>query len=169
MVAAALVAAAPAGAHVVVVPAALADGATTRVELDVPNERAEPMTALTVELPAGLAVERAEAPSGWLAQTEERRVTWSGGSLEPGAAARFPVEIRTDRPAGQVTLVASQRYPDGASVRWDAPVTVLPATGDDAPSSHLGWAIGAAALGLLLVAGSLGLVHRLRRRALHNG
>jgi hypothetical protein len=165
----ALVAAVPAGAHVLAVPAAVADGASIRIELDVPNERQSPMTVLKVELPEGLTVERAEAASGWLAQTEERRVTWSGASLEPAATARFPLHIRADRPAGQVALVATQRYADGASTPWDVTVTVLPAAGGDAPSSHLGWAVGAAAVGVVLVAGSLVALHRLRRKSLQDG
>lgn len=160
---------ATAGAHVSVIPAGVAQGTETRVELDVPNERQASMTGLTLEASDGISVVRAEAPPGWLATTTGSTVTWSGGSLESEGTGRFPVVLYADSSPGPATLTLAQTYQDGGSVSWDVILQVLPgAQGEN--NSHPERAIVAAAVG----AGLIGVVlvvtgRRRRRRSLPNG
>ena len=65
----ALLKAAPAAAHVTVVPPFAQARAETRLVLDVPNERlTQPMTSLDVTVPEGMAVRSAEPLGAWQAE-----------------------------------------------------------------------------------------------------
>ena len=70
--------------------------------------------------------------------------------------------------AGTVTFQAIQGYDDGESVRWDANLTVLPASGTAAPSQRFDRALAAGAVGLVVIAGSF-LVLRLAQAAPTSG
>ena len=119
---------------------------------------------LTIDVPAELEIVSAQAPAGWLVERTARSANWSGGRLEGDSSAGFPLELRGIGPAGQVELVARQRYEDGTEVTWRPPLTVLPASGAATPNSHLGRALVAGIFGLLVVAGSLAIMQRLRKR-----
>jgi hypothetical protein len=162
---AALAAASAAAAHVTVSPAAVTEGVTSRVTLLTPNERPRhATTSLAVELPVEVAIVSADAPPGWRVSHTSRTVTWTGGAIRGEASASFPLTLRGIGPAGAVTLDADQGYEDGATVPWKASLTVLPASGADAPREHPGRALLAAVVGVAVVAVSLVVVHRLRRR-----
>jgi hypothetical protein len=154
-------------AHVTVSPPSVEEDATSPVTLVTPNERAGHETVrLVVEVPAELEIASADAPDGWSVTMTARTATWSGGAISGGDTVEFPLELHGLGPAGAVELVARQGYEDGAEVTWKAALTVLPASGADAPRSHLGRALVAAAAGILVVGGSLAALHRLRRRSL---
>ena len=154
-----------AAAHVTVDPAALEQGATVVVALGTPNEREGHTTvALTVDLPPQVEIASAVAPDGWVVEHTERTVTWSGGAIGGEDAVEFPLELRGIGPVGVVELEARQRYEDGVETTWQPELTLTSAMGDTAPPSHLGRAAVAAVTGLVVVTGSLLLVHRLRRR-----
>jgi hypothetical protein len=141
------------------------ENGTVVVALEMPNERDGHTTvALAVELPSEVEIVSAVAPAGWVATHTPRTVTWSGGAITGTGAVEFPLELRGLSPVGAVELEARQRYEDGTEMIWRPELTVLPASGDAAPRSHLGRAAVAAVAGLAVVAGSLLLVHRLRRR-----
>ena len=95
-----------------------------------------------------------------------RSVAWTGGRLEDRATASFPVRILARVRAGTSVFTSVQTYDDGAVVRWQANLSVLPATGRAAPKQHPWGAIGAALVGLVVIAGSLVGVRLLRRRPL---
>jgi uncharacterized protein YcnI len=154
-----------ASAHVTVRPAFLEDGETATLSFDTPNEREEHATvALSVSAPAGLRFVSAEAPSGWRVSVGAGTVTWSGGRLEGDAVASFPVRVRARTRAGGYAFSAEQRYDDGATVRWRASITVLPASGAAAPNEHPGRAIAAGVAGLVVIAATLLALGYLRRR-----
>jgi hypothetical protein len=161
----ALVCAGGAAAHVTVQPAFLVGGQTTALGFDSPNERDLPMTALTIEIPAGVDVLSVETPPGWSAVRRDDTVRWSGGRVLPRATVVFGMRVRSSRPPGPVAFRANQHFEDGASVPWTASLTVLPGT-NDAPDQHLGRAFVAAVVGVVVITGSLLLVRRLRRRPL---
>ena len=62
-------------------------------------------------------------------------VSWSGGRLTGRTTVDFPVTI-TARSAPAPSLSAAQSYDDGATVKWNAGLSVLPATGAAAPKQH---------------------------------
>ena len=164
-----LVLAPAAAAHVTVVPPFVPTQAETRLVLDVPNERLiQPMTALEVTVPPGMSVRSAEPLGAWRGEVDGREARWTGGSLPPRASAHFAVVVEGPRRAGAVQLRAVQRYPDKGTVPWRVDLTITPGEGAGG-DQHLGAAALAAVVGLVVIAGSLLVVHRLRRRTLQEG
>ena len=165
----ALLGAAPAAAHVTVVPPFAQARAETRLVLDVPNERlTQPMTSLDVTVPDGMAVRSAEPLGAWQGEVDGRSVKWTGGSLPPRTTARFALVVVGPPRAGAVQLQALQRYPDHGIVPWKVDLTITPGNGGSA-EQHLGAAALAAVVGLLVIGGSLLVLYRLRRRTLQEG
>jgi len=162
-------AASPAAAHVTVVPPFAQARAETRLLLDVPNERlTQPMTSLVVTVPVGMAVRSAEPLGVWRADAHGRVARWTAGSLAPRTTARFAMVVVGPPRAGAVRLQAVQRYPDHGIVPWRVDLTITPGNGAGG-EQHLGAAALAAVVGLLVIAGSLFVLHRLRRRTLQEG
>jgi hypothetical protein len=161
---AALLQAAPAWAHITVVPPFAAAGGEVRLVLAVPNERrSEPMTSLRVTAPPGFVLKAGEPLGDWRATVSGEELRWSGGSLAPRRSARFALLAVAPRQSGAVALRAVQGYPDGGTVPWRIDLTVTPATGAPA-EQHLGAAALAAVVGLAVIGGSLLVLQRLRRR-----
>lgn len=155
-----------AAAHVTLSPAAVEAGTTARILVSTPNERPGHETVrVTVDVPPQVEIASAQAPAGWLVEHTDRTATWSGDRISGEETVDFPVELHGLGPAGAVEVTANQDYEDGAKVTWQASLTVLPAEGAAAPQSHAGRAVVAAVTGLVLVAGGLAVLHRLRRRA----
>ncbi len=142
-------------------------GVETVVTFETPNERPGHATvALVVEAPPGVAFSAADPPAGWTLDVETTRARWSGGTIEGARTIGFPLRVLARTRAGNQVIRAAQRYDDGEEVRWPATLSVLPATGDEAPSQHLGRALAAAAVGLLVLVGSFLILRRLRGRKL---
>lgn len=166
MALAALLVPAEAAAHVEPKPPFVTAGSDDTVSLDTPNERTTAaMTELVVEAPPDVTIVEVAAPVGWEAESTREIATFTGGSLDPGATLQFVATLRAAR-AGTSTLRAVQRFDDGRQVDWDVDVSVLPAAGAAAPDQHLGRALVAASIGVIAVALSLLVVHRLRRGSL---
>lgn len=158
---------AAAAAHITVSPPFVEDGVETEVAFAVPNERPpHATTAVRATVPPGLTVVSATAPTGWKATVDGSTVTWSGGRLEGRAAASFPLRVLARVRAGTYSFTSVQTYDDGATVHWQASLSVLPATGAAAPKQHPWRAVGAALAGIVVVAGGLIGVRWLRRRPL---
>ena len=74
----------------------------------------------------------------------------------------FPLRVTARRSPGNAVFQARQRYDDGAVVRWEATLTVVPAA-EEGPDQHLGRAFAAGAVGLAVLAGSFFALRLLRR------
>ena len=158
---------AAAAAHVTISPPFVDDGVDAEIAFTTPNERPPHATVgLRATAPPGFNVVSAAAPAGWSAAVDGSTVTWSGGRLEGTASARFPLRIRARVRAGTYSFTAAQTYDDNAVVRWQAPLSVLPATGTAAPAQHPWGAIAAALAGIVVIAASLIGVRLVRRRSL---
>ena len=163
----ALLLAPAAAAHVTLSPAFVEAGVGSTIRFDTPNEReGHVTTALRLEAPAGVELEAVAAPPGWQLTLDDGVATWTGGRIEGTDVVSFPLEITARTEPGNQTFRAVQRYDDGESVEWDAALTVVPATGADAPSQQLGRAVAAGAVGLAVIAISLLILWRIRRRSL---
>jgi len=159
--------AAPARAHVTLSPSFVEAGVPAQVTIETPNEReGRATTSLRIEAPAGVELGRVEPPAGWELVLTSRVATWTGGRIAGTKVVPFPLEITAHTRAGTKTFRAVQGYDDGERVRWDAPLTVVPATAGAAPSQHLGRALAAGAAGLGVIAISLLLLWRTRHRSL---
>jgi hypothetical protein len=154
-------------AHVTISPSYVEADVTTKITFETPNERPPHATvSLVIEAPPGVAFSSVEPPPGWTLDLDTTRAQWSGGRIEGTRTVAFPVRVLARTRAGNQTFRAVQRYDDGEEVRWPATLSVLPATGDEAPSQHLGRALAAAAAGLLVLVGSYLILRRLRGRKL---
>jgi uncharacterized protein YcnI len=162
--AAALTLAPAALAHVTVSPATVEEDTTASVVLVTPNEREGHETVrLTVDLPGQVEAVAATAPAGWVVRRTRTRVTWSGGRIRGTDTVEFPLRLHAVGPAGRTQVASSQAYEDGSVVRWQAELTVLPATGSVAPRSHVRRAVLAGVVGIGLIGASLLVLHLLRR------
>ncbi len=164
VVAAALLLPAGAAAHVTISPPFVEDGVETDISVTVPNERPPHATvAVAVSVPSGLSIVTAGAPRGWTRVVDGSTVTWSGGRLVARDELALPLRVLARTRAGTTSLAARQTYDDGASVRWTADLSVLPATGTAAPSERPWAAIAAALVGVVVIGGSLLFMRLLRR------
>jgi hypothetical protein len=166
---AAFVTASTASAHVTVAPPYLDADGQTRVEFQTPNERPPHATvSLVIDAPRGFVFAAADPPKGWQLQLEQSntRARWTGGRITGQKIVAFPILVTAGTRAGLASFRAQQLYDDVETVRWNAEVTVLPATGSEAPSQHLDRAIAAGAVGLVVIAASFFALRLVRRRPL---
>lgn len=161
---------AAAGAHVVIAPPFVQDGIQSTIAFQTPNERPPHVTVgLSVTAPPGVALDSAKAPKGWHAKISGSTVSWSGGRLTDRSTLDFPLTITAKVRAGTHAFAATQTYDDGATVKWNAGLSVLPATGAATPKQHPWGAVAAAVAGLLVIGGSVVLLRRARRAPVHEG
>ena len=167
----ALLVTSPGWAHVTPTPPFVDADTATTVSFATPNERAgHSTTSLELVAPPGVELSAPErpTPSGWDVELTSDRVRWSGGRIVGTEAVSFPVTVTARTRAGPVRFDATQGYDDGEAVRWDATLTVVPATAEDAPPQHFRRAFVAGAIGLAVIGTSLLTLRRIRRGALHN-
>ena len=158
-----------ASAHVTVAPPYLGADTKTRVEFQTPNERPPHATvSLVIDAPPGFVFAAADPPKGWQLQLEQSgtRARWTGGKITGQEVVAFPVLVTAGSRAGLASFRAEQLYDDVETVQWKAEVTVLPATGAEAPSQHLDRALAAGAVGLVVIAASFLALRLVRRRPL---
>jgi periplasmic copper chaperone A len=135
-----LLAAAPAAAHVTVVPQSAAPGALETFTFTVPNEEPDQSTvALDVRLPAGFRLEAAQSLPGWTTVVESAAdrtpvaVHWTGGRIPPQQFATFEVIGRLPATGTSARFPAVQHY-DRTTVAWtqdggDEPAPAVTLTG----------------------------------------
>ncbi len=161
-VAAALVLAAPADAHVIPAPAFLPAGETQTLELSVPNERDATMTSFVATVPAGIEIVEAEETAGWSASVDGQVATWSGGSLPAKLAETFGLRVKPTGKPGAVELVGIQRYADG-EVRWPVALTIVPGSATEPERGGSGVVVMVIVAVGALVTGAVALLARRRR------
>jgi hypothetical protein len=159
----ALLLAAPAAAHVTVMPHFIAAGATASLRFSMPNELDRPMTGFSLLIPGDFRIVAVSSAEGWNADVQGRRVTWTGGSLDPADEAAFAVELEAPTAPGPANLEAEQLYPGDGALPWAVELTVTPAS--DTPSQNLAVAAVIALMGLLVLS-ALGLAILKRTRSL---
>jgi hypothetical protein len=154
-------------AHVTVAPPFVDADRGTRIAFETPNERPPHATvSLEIKAPPGVELDSATPPAGWKLELTHDRARWTGGRIDGQRTVSFPLVVTARTRAGTESFRAIQGYDDGASVRWDASLAVLPAAGAEAPSQHLDRALAAGAVGLVVIATSFLALRLLRRRPL---
>ena len=155
------------GAHVTVTPPFVEADAPTTVSFETPNERRGYGTmSLEIVAPPGIDLSESDPPTGWTLELRRTRARWTGGRIRAADVVAFPLVVTARARPGTVTFDATQRYDDGRIVRWNATLTVLPPAADEPPPQHLRRALMASVVGLAVIAASLGVLRRLRRRSL---
>jgi hypothetical protein len=162
--AALLVVPATAAAHVTIAPPFVRDGVRSTIAFEMPNERPPHATiGLVVTAPPGITVDGAKAPPGWRVAVSGGTVTWTGGRIGGQRTVAFPVEVTARLRAGTYQFVSRQSYDDGRHIGWKVDLSVLPASGAQAPKQHPWGAVAAAVAGLVVVVVSVLGLRRLRR------
>lgn len=121
---AALAVAAPAAAHVEVLPDRVEQGRALELTVRVPTERNLPTTAVQVQFPAQVTVfSFGEPPPGWTvtprlaADGRYRGVAFTGGEIGVGRYADFTM-LATPFETGTVLWKVRQTYQDGQVKPW---------------------------------------------------
>lgn len=133
--AAVVVSAGGASAHVTVEPRSSTARASERYTVRAPTEKAVPTVKIRVEFPTGVTVSRFLPKAGWKRDTEKDgtgrlvAVTWSGGQIAPEEFEEFVFIGRNPAEAGSISWKAYQTYQDGETVEWIGP------DGSDRPAS----------------------------------
>ena len=140
-----------------------------RINVEARARAAHATVRLSITAPPGVKVDSAKAPKGWKAQISGSKVSWSGGKLTGRSTVDFPVTVTARVRAGTHAFAATQFYDDGATVKWNAGLSILPATGAETPKQHPWGAVAAALVGLLVIGGSVVLLRRVRRSPIHEG
>jgi len=132
----AALAAAPAGAHVVVLPGEGRPADPQIYRVVVPTERDAPTVDVRLRMPAGIDFALVESPpEGWTARVVRQgdRITelrWSGGEIPPDGFAEFRFLARNPVQAGEIAWPVVQRYRNGDVQRW------IGAPGSESPASR---------------------------------
>lgn len=129
----------PAWAHVTVDPGEATQGGFATVTFRVPNERDDAATtSLEVEFPADHPIPNASVQPvpGWTATVETApaadgdeagdaageavtRITWTGGTIQPGEFQQFPVSMGPlPDDTDELVFPSIQTYDSGEVVRW---------------------------------------------------
>lgn len=135
--AAALLVAPAAVAHVTVQPEEVTAGDFTRIDVRVPTERDNASTTKVVmEMPPGFLFVSSEPVPGWDIKIDKRKldkpveqfgekiteevgtVTFSGGEIGPGQFQDFGLSVGVPDKSGSLTFKAVQTYSNGEVVRW---------------------------------------------------
>ena len=118
--------AAPALAHVDVLPTEVAQGDPLEFTVRVPTERTIPTTRVRIEFPPQITVYSfAAPPPGWTMRPVRgpdqrfRAVVYSGGRIPVGQYADFRM-LGTPFEAGEATWKSFQTYADGQVKPWTA-------------------------------------------------
>jgi periplasmic copper chaperone A len=138
--AAALLIAPAASAHITVQPEELVAGDFARMDVRVPNERDNASTTkVVVQMPPGFLFVSSEPVPGWKIETKMRKldkpveqfgeqiteevdtVTISGGEIGPGQFQDFGLSVGVPDRSGSLTFKAIQTYSNGEVVRWIGP------------------------------------------------
>jgi uncharacterized protein YcnI len=172
LLAAALIVAPAAAAHVTINPSAVQADSFARFDLRVPNERENASTTkVAVKLPKGLVEVSFQPKPGWKRSVAMGTVTWRGGTIAPGEFDEFGLSAKVPNdPGAKLTFPAVQTYSNGEVVHWigapdadepapqvtleaAAPTTISEASGSDNGRVNLALGLGIAGL----VAGLLAL------------
>lgn len=133
--AAMLLSAGVASAHVTVQPKESAPGAFETYVVSVPSERPSATTRVELDIPDTVLFSKVAPKPGWqyeLVRNASGKVTginWAGGSIGPDEFDQFAFQARNPREVGSVAWKARQTYADGNVVQWTGPV------GADTPAS----------------------------------
>ena len=133
---AALLAAAPAAAHVTVAPKQSVAGARERYAILVPNEKMADTVAVEVTFPKALRVKAFQQLSGWMTEPVRDKsgalvgARWTG-RLAPQQFVEFGVLAINPASGSDLAWTAIQLFSDGSSVEWSG------APGSKTPAAHV--------------------------------
>lgn len=119
-IAALMLFAAVASAHVTVVPAESTTGAWETYTLKVPSEKESATTRVDLRIPEGAQFKQYEPAPGWEVTIEGNKISWiaTGKGILAGQFQRFYFTAQNPDTAGDIAWNAYQHYADGSLVQW---------------------------------------------------
>ncbi|WP_379141482.1 YcnI family protein [Paenibacillus sp. sgz500992] len=119
-VAALMLFAAVASAHVTIAPAESSTGAWETYTLKVPSEKDIATVQVDLRIPEGAEFKQYEATPGWNVTIEGNKVSWTatGEGIQAGQFQRFYFTAKNPDAAGDIAWNAYQHYADGSLVQW---------------------------------------------------
>jgi uncharacterized protein YcnI len=125
LIVATLIVAAPAGAHLSIVPATVVKGELVDLVFSVPNEDdAMGVDHVTLGVPQDFELDDAEAKPGWSQSRTGQAVTWAGGNITKGTYARFGIRGTAPRRAETVLFTVLVGDRTGQSITYRVPLGV---------------------------------------------
>lgn len=163
--------AAPASAHVLVVPDRVAPGAFTLFTVISPDEKTTPLTGLTLSIPPGLVVSAVQPAPGFRTQIVRDQtlrtigLRWSGGRIPPGQMAVFQFTALPPSRDTTIAIPAVQTFADGSTQVWrSAAITVAAPTSSGGSSTIAVVALAVASYAAAMATVAVALLVRLSRR-----
>jgi len=153
-VAAALVLAAPAGAHLSINPDTVRAGAIVDLVFSVPNA-SDPIGIdhVTIEVPRAFVLDDGEAITGWTQSRTGQTLTWRGGNIPLREFSRFTIRGFAPAQAGTVLFNVLVGDRTGRSLTYSVGVGVVA----HGPRDNGARSLGEAALIVALVGAGLAL------------
>ncbi|HZD74878.1 MAG TPA: hypothetical protein VE776_13515 [Actinomycetota bacterium] len=112
-------------AHEEINPPTVETGKPHFLTMTVANEKEAPITKVAITIPEGAEVgESTHSPAGWKAAVSGSTVTWSSGSLAPGAFEQFGFEIEQPAQPGTLTFTVAMTA-GGDTEQAQVPLTVV--------------------------------------------
>ncbi|HET7171098.1 MAG TPA: DUF1775 domain-containing protein [Gaiellales bacterium] len=149
---------AAASAHVEMSPERVDPGSFTLFTVLSPDESEQPLTGLRLTVPEGMEVDAASATPGFttqLVRDQSHRIvaiSWQGGSVAPDDLGLFHFSASVGSGEATLHLVGVQTFADGTTKVWRTPVVEVAKESSGSSSDTTGRTLGAAALGLAVVA-----------------
>jgi hypothetical protein len=169
VVAAAVLSAGPAQAHVLLRPDRVAPHTLVLFTVLSPDEGRVALTGLRLEIPATLIVSSIGDTPGYHAQIVRDQsfrpvaLSWQGGRTPPAHLALFRFAALTPAAEGRVTLIGVQTFADGSTRIWRSARLLVARPGGGASADGDGPILAAAAAGVVLGAAGLAVAAALRR------
>lgn len=176
-----LLMAAPASAHVEVLPSVARPGDTVELTFRIPNEREDAATVgLELFLPKGVPAKIAAHPGWSFSDRGGGDIAFTPDTpdraIAPGRAQDFKVTLGPLPRGDRIVFKALQTYADGAVVRWiqttgpqdERPAAILDLSGTGSTEPKEAWPLylGGGLLGVILLAGAAWRAAGPRRRSL---
>ena len=149
---------AAASAHVEMSPERVDPGSFTLFTVLSPDESEQALTGLRLTVPEGMEVDAASATPGFttqLVRDQSHRIvaiSWQGGSVAPDDLGLFQFSASVGSSETTLHLVGVQTFADGTTKVWKTPVVDVAKESAGSSSDTTGRTLGAAALGLAVVA-----------------
>jgi uncharacterized protein YcnI len=155
-----------ASAHVEMSPDRVDPGAFTLYTVLSPNESDQALTGLRLTIPNGMEVDAAAATPGFtteLVRDQAHRVvavSWQGGSVAPDDLGLFRFSASVEANETTLHLIGVQTFADGSTKVWKTPVVEVAKEPGESSRDTTGRSLGAAALGVAVVALAVGFRRR---------
>ena len=135
----------PASAHEEISPVTVPTGKAVFLTLLAANETRSALNRITLTAPSGVEYGGAtRQPAGWTGQRSGTTVTWSGGSLAPGAFEEWGFEIEAVDQPGPLRFRVASAYASGGTDTHTVVIDVVAAgttpTTTSAPTVTVGTA-----------------------------